>query len=202
MPAEANPPLVIYTDAVLAFAVVFQRFQVIAIRHPQVVQTPRLIQQQQFSPGNALNLCWQPPRRFVVEQLFCFRTGKAAYHPQTSITSGVIVVNSGENNPRGSLSALTSKALEKTIPRSRSVTSCMWIYEPAGHPGRRRFACGCTRNGRVWFARLPCPQRLPPALRRHTMISSADACKKSGSWRQAFSLSSVRRMSACAIGTL
>ena len=30
LPEEANPPLVIYADAMLAFAVVFQGFQVVA----------------------------------------------------------------------------------------------------------------------------------------------------------------------------
>jgi hypothetical protein len=63
LPAEANPPLVIHADAVLAFAVVFQGFQVVAIRHPQVIQAPRLMQQEQFPPRHALDLLRQPPRR-------------------------------------------------------------------------------------------------------------------------------------------
>lgn len=78
VPAEANPPLVIDADAVLAFAVVFQRFQMIAIRHAQIIQAARLIQQQQFPPRHALNLVRQPPGRFIVEQLFGFGAGKAA----------------------------------------------------------------------------------------------------------------------------
>ncbi len=43
LPAEAYPPLVIHADAVLAFAVVLQGFQVVAVRRAQVIQAPRLI---------------------------------------------------------------------------------------------------------------------------------------------------------------
>ena len=70
--------------AVLAFAVAFQGFQVVAVRRAQVIQTPRLMQQQQFPPRHALNLRRQPPRRFVIEQLFRFMAGKAAYHVRKS----------------------------------------------------------------------------------------------------------------------
>jgi hypothetical protein len=80
VPSEANPPLVIYADAVLAFAVVFQGFQVVAIRHTQIIQAARLMQHQQFSPRHTLNLHWQTPRRFIVEQPFRFRAREAAYH--------------------------------------------------------------------------------------------------------------------------
>jgi len=80
LPAETNAPLVVDVDAVLAFAVVFQGFQVVAVRLAQVIQTPRLMQQQQFAPRRALNLVRQPPRRFIVEQPLGFLAGKAAYH--------------------------------------------------------------------------------------------------------------------------
>ena len=60
VPAEANPPLIVHADAVLTFAVVFQRLQVIAIRDAQIIQTPRLMQHQQFPPRHALNLPRQP----------------------------------------------------------------------------------------------------------------------------------------------
>ena len=46
LPAETDPPLVIYANAVLAFAVIFQGFQMVAIRHTQIIQAPRLMQQQ------------------------------------------------------------------------------------------------------------------------------------------------------------
>ena len=80
LPAEANSPLVIDADAVLASAVVFQGFQVVAVRRAQVIQTPRLMQQQQFSSCRSLNLVRQAPRRFIVEQPLGFLAGEAAYH--------------------------------------------------------------------------------------------------------------------------
>jgi hypothetical protein len=72
--------LAIDTDAVPAIAVVFQRFQAVAIRNTQIIQTSRLMQHQQFPSRHALNLHRQPPGRFVVEQLFSFTAGKAADH--------------------------------------------------------------------------------------------------------------------------
>jgi hypothetical protein len=61
LPAEANPPLVVHTDAVLAFAVILQGFQMVAVRRAQVIQTPCLMQQQQFPSSRPLNLLRQPP---------------------------------------------------------------------------------------------------------------------------------------------
>ena len=83
LPAEANPPLVVHADAVLSCPVVLQAFQVVAIRDAQVIQTPRLMQNQQFPPCRALNLRRQSPRRFIVEQLFSLVARKAAYHLRT-----------------------------------------------------------------------------------------------------------------------
>jgi hypothetical protein len=79
LPAEANAPLVVHADAVLAFAVVLQGFQVVAVGRAQVIQAPRLMQQQQFPPRDALNLRRQPPRRFIIEQPLGFLARKAAY---------------------------------------------------------------------------------------------------------------------------
>jgi len=43
LPTEANPPLVIDADAVLAHAITLQRFQSVAGWGAQVVQPPRLM---------------------------------------------------------------------------------------------------------------------------------------------------------------
>ena len=45
LPAEAEAPLVIDADAVLACTIPFQSFQAVPGRRPQVVQPPRLVQQ-------------------------------------------------------------------------------------------------------------------------------------------------------------
>lgn len=55
LPLEANPPWVIHPDAVPAGAVTFHCFQMVAIRNPQIIQRPRLMQHQQFPPGHLLN---------------------------------------------------------------------------------------------------------------------------------------------------
>lgn len=101
LPAEANPPLVVHADAVLACALSLQGFQVVAIRRPQVVQAAGLMQQQQFPPCRALDLRRQPPGRLIVEQLFGFVAGEAAYHFRQTITLHVIAVNppSGSRSP-------------------------------------------------------------------------------------------------------
>ena len=77
-PAETDPPLVVHANAVLAFAIAFQGFQMVAIRHTQIIQAPRLMQQQQFPPRHALNLPRQPPGGFVIEQLFRLVAGETA----------------------------------------------------------------------------------------------------------------------------
>jgi len=56
LPAEAEPPLVIDAEAVLAGAVSFQGFQPVAGRQHQVAQFPRAVQLRQLPKGNALNL--------------------------------------------------------------------------------------------------------------------------------------------------
>jgi DNA-binding transcriptional regulator YhcF (GntR family) len=56
LPAETNPPLIVHADALLSLAVILQSFQAIPIRHAQILQTPRLMQQQQLSPRHPLNL--------------------------------------------------------------------------------------------------------------------------------------------------
>ena len=76
LPPETNAPLVIDPNAMLAFAIHFQRFQMIARWNSQIVQTPRLADQKQFPPRHSLNLRRQPSRRFIVKQPFGFRASK------------------------------------------------------------------------------------------------------------------------------
>ena len=59
-PAEANPPLVIDTDTVLSFTVGLQGLQMVALRSAQIAQMPSLVQKQQFTPCDPLDLCRQP----------------------------------------------------------------------------------------------------------------------------------------------
>jgi hypothetical protein len=90
LPAEANTPRIVYPYAVLALSVRLQCFQTIAGRHAQVIQTSRMMHQQQFPPRHPLNLRRQTPRRFIVEQLFGLGAGETAYHLPPTITHTVI----------------------------------------------------------------------------------------------------------------
>jgi hypothetical protein len=61
LPHEANPPLIVDPDGMLAATFAAQRFQPIARRDPEVVQTACTIQQAQFSQGGGLNVAGQTP---------------------------------------------------------------------------------------------------------------------------------------------
>lgn len=80
LPAEAEAPLIVDADAVLASPVTFQCFQPVAGRSAQIVQAPRLVQQHQFPPRHLLDLRRQPPRCFIIEQSPGFRAGETANH--------------------------------------------------------------------------------------------------------------------------
>ena len=55
-PNEANPPLLIDTDAVLSFAIIFQRFKSIAGWHLQIVKNHRPVQLREFSQSRSLDV--------------------------------------------------------------------------------------------------------------------------------------------------
>lgn len=50
LPSKANSPLIIDTDAVLPLPVVFQRFQLIARRLPQILKGSGAMQVEKFAP--------------------------------------------------------------------------------------------------------------------------------------------------------
>ena len=80
LPAEADTPLVIDANAVLAFALALQGFESIAGRYTQIVEAPGLIQQKEFPSRDPLNLRRQPPRGLIRKQSLGLRVGEAAYH--------------------------------------------------------------------------------------------------------------------------
>lgn len=55
-PSKADTPLVVDTDAVLAFSVSAEHFQAITRRYPKVVQPNRTMQVNQFSSRDPLNI--------------------------------------------------------------------------------------------------------------------------------------------------
>ena len=79
-PNEANPPLVIDSDAVLGTAVCFQCFQPISRRHSQVVQRSGPVEIFELAPGNILNARWKSARTLAAKNLFGFRTCETDNH--------------------------------------------------------------------------------------------------------------------------
>ena len=55
-PLEAEPPLIVDADAVLALAVAVQSLQTVAGRHAQIVESLRGIDRQKLRAGAPLNL--------------------------------------------------------------------------------------------------------------------------------------------------
>ena len=55
-PAEANPPLIIDTDAPLAFAISLERFEAILRRNPQFLNPNDPIQDRQFAHDDRFNV--------------------------------------------------------------------------------------------------------------------------------------------------
>jgi hypothetical protein len=80
-PTKANSPLIINSNAMLSATISLQGFEPISWRSAQIVQSARLIEQEQFAPGNSLYLDRQFSRNFIRENSLRFRARKVAYHP-------------------------------------------------------------------------------------------------------------------------
>ena len=67
LPAEAYPPLIVDSNAVLATSITPESFQPIAGRRAKIVQPRGPMQQQQLAAGDTLNRA-EPRHRPIVEQ--------------------------------------------------------------------------------------------------------------------------------------
>jgi hypothetical protein len=54
-PVKAYPPLIVYPDAELPFAIALQGLQPVAWRNSKVFQVPGLVKVQEFAPGCPLD---------------------------------------------------------------------------------------------------------------------------------------------------
>ena len=77
---EANPPLIVNPNRMLAFAVAPQGFQLVSRRRRQHPQFRRGVQLQEFAKRNALKGS-KPPRMLVVKKLLGFLRREALDHP-------------------------------------------------------------------------------------------------------------------------
>src|SRR4051794_17041451 len=79
-PGEADPPLVVDPDAVLADTVSPQGFQPVARRRRQVAQVLRRVDLAQLALRHALDVAWKSPGEPAMEQSLGVAVGKAADH--------------------------------------------------------------------------------------------------------------------------
>jgi hypothetical protein len=79
-PDEANPPLVIDADAVLAGTVAFEDFQPVARRRKQIAQFPRPVQVFELAPGSVLNVRRQLAGAFAPKDALCFAAREGRNH--------------------------------------------------------------------------------------------------------------------------
>jgi len=79
-PAEADPPLVVDTDAVLTETIRGKLLQMIRRRHSEVSQTGRGIEHQQFTKGDSVKIRRHSPDPFASEQSLGVGVAKAPNH--------------------------------------------------------------------------------------------------------------------------
>ena|SRR5438105_2301579 len=83
MPAKANPPLVIYSDAVLAFTVAFQRLQPVSRWDQQLSKFRSRMEHKKLSTRDTLDVLRKSSRDLGRENSFGFRAGEAQDHAKT-----------------------------------------------------------------------------------------------------------------------
>ena len=80
LPYETNTPLIIYSDAVLAFPLPLQAFKIIGGWVSKVTHIFSPVQHAEFSKSYALDGLRQFARKLTVENLFSFSRFKGLYH--------------------------------------------------------------------------------------------------------------------------
>ena len=84
MPAEADPPLAVYTNAVLTFAVARQRFQTVAGRNSQRIESNGRRQVEQLSQRYAFDPS-KPPGPMSAKKFFRIIASERANHSSASV---------------------------------------------------------------------------------------------------------------------
>lgn len=82
-PFEADPPLIVDADAVLAPTIAVQRLQTVARRHTQVVESLRGIDRQKLRTGAPLHLQRQTPHGVAYEDRCSALVRETLDHDQT-----------------------------------------------------------------------------------------------------------------------
>jgi hypothetical protein len=93
-PAEADAPLLVDPDAVLAEAVTCQGFQPVCGRDSQIIQVDRLADHREFVQGTLLNWKWQAFGSLLVPYFLGFLVRESLDH-EKSVMLFPFGVNSG-----------------------------------------------------------------------------------------------------------
>ena len=80
LPDEANPPLVIDANAVLACPLPLEGFEAIARRHSHVIQILRCRKLRELPKGIALDVGGKPTRAFALPNLLSLLAAKILNH--------------------------------------------------------------------------------------------------------------------------
>lgn len=124
-PYEANTPLPIDPDAVLAGSITSQRLEVIVRRYGNVVQHPGVVQNSQLPQGSPLDVLGQGPAELAMPYPLGLRRSKADDHTRC-ITLYVMV---GKAFVRQSL--LTSSYAARAASAVVRHSAAAWVFDAA-----------------------------------------------------------------------
>ena len=97
-PAEADAPLIVDSDAVLAGPVAGEFLQAIRGRDAEVEEAGRGIKHDEFAKGNSLEVRRHSANPLPFEKALCVGVAKAADHRRI-VTRGVTIRKSPQNDP-------------------------------------------------------------------------------------------------------
>ncbi len=86
-PTEANTPLIVYPNAVLPFAPALQSFEAVTGGHPEIIQSPRLMQIEQLPSSDPLNGT-EPSNGDIVAQRLDILAFERTNHLHASLSRG------------------------------------------------------------------------------------------------------------------
>lgn len=70
LPDKTNAPLVVNPNAVLTGPCALEGFEPVGWGHPEIVQTFRVVELDEFAKGSPLNIRWEFSRSFALPNLF------------------------------------------------------------------------------------------------------------------------------------
>ena len=97
LPAEADAPLVVDANGMLAFAVSLECFEAIAGRDGQVPEFGDGVELSEFAQSNPLNVRREKPASSFLEKAFGIPTGEGADHAAGRFITGAVMFDKEES---------------------------------------------------------------------------------------------------------